>query len=251
MTTPAPVKIALRIIGAATTGVLVLGGGYSAATVLASTTSVETVDVAADGLSSVHAEVEVGDVRLVETRGLDEVQVELRRHGAWREPSASARRVGDQLRVTGDCPGGPWGNCAVDVIVRVPTGSDLAARAVTSVGDLRVSGSWSQLDLRSDTGNMRATDLRAEAVRAHSSVGDLDVVLAAAPDHVELVSDVGDVRAVVPADGTAYDVRVRTDVGERLTTVPLDPTSTHRIDVTTSVGDVTVVDAAAPEARNP
>jgi hypothetical protein len=52
----------------------------------------------------------------------------------------------------------------------------------------------------------------------------------------------GSITVTVPRDGTAYRVRVRTGDGSEQVSVPTDPRSRQRMDLTTGDGSIHVTD---------
>lgn len=240
MTTPTPLKVVLRIIGGALVAALVLGGGYAMATQLARTERTQTIEADPSGVESVVVRTDVGNIRVEEARAsADAIVVELHQRGSWRLPGFEQRKSGTQLLLEGSCDQGIWGDCSTDMVLHLPAGLQLGA--TTSVGDVAVTGDFTELSMESSTGRLAALDVRADRIRAVSSVGDVRLRLAAPADSVEVTISVGQVRVVVPDDGTTYDVRVQTSVGESRTSVPVDSSSPREIRVTSSMGDVRVL----------
>jgi hypothetical protein len=240
VSTPAAVKVVLRLLGGATAGALVLGGGYTVATQLATTQASRQLDLDAAGVRSLVVRVDIGRVRIEQTTAAaGRIEGVLRQEGSWTMPTFESTRSGDELVLDGSCHGRWFAECATDLVLRVPRGLALDARA--SVGDVSAAGAFSDVALETSTGDVSADELDAGSVSAVSSVGDVRVRLVAAPEQVDVVSSVGDVRVVVPDDGTAYDVQTQIGVGDSQTTVPVDSASPNRIRVTSSVGDVRVL----------
>ncbi len=246
MSTPPVVKAVMRIIGGATVGSLVAVGGYGVATAFAHTERTEQTTEAVEGLSTVVAHTDLGDIEVVEASPAStEVEVVTRRSGNWRLPRVEQRRDGDRLVIEGFCQDGWWGGCSTDLVVRVPRGLVVDVRS--DVGDVTVRGGFTDVSMESATGDLRGESLAAESVHAANDVGDIDLEIAAPGRSVVASSSVGDITVVVPDDGTAYDVHMKTDVGDPRTDVPQDSTSARTIRATSSVGDVQVL----VEANNP
>lgn len=244
MSTPAPVKVALRLVGAALVAVLVIAGGYSVATSFAHTEKQESFSVAAQGIDTIVLDVGVGDLRVSTAPGATQIEVDVERRGSWRLPRFDSTRDGSTLRLTGGCSGPRMGNCGTDVVVRAPAGLTLRARA--SVGAVRASGSYAQVQATTSTGEVVLTDLNSDRTTAVSSVGTVLARFARAPMDVQASSSTGEVTVVVPDDGTTYAVRSQVGVGESQISVPDDDTSDRSIVVSSSVGSVRVVTTSDP-----
>ena len=244
MSTPAPVKVALRLVGAALVLVLVIGGGYSVATSFAHTEKQESFSVAAQGIDTIVLDVGVGDLRVRTAPGVTQIEVDVERRGSWRLPHFDSARDGGTLRLTGGCSGPRMGNCATDVVVRAPEGLRLQVRA--GVGAIRASGSYAQVQATASTGEVALTDLTSDRTTATSSVGTVLAVFARAPMEVQASSSTGEVTVVVPDDGTTYAVRSQVGVGSTQISVPDDDASDRSIVASSSVGSVRVVTATDP-----
>jgi hypothetical protein len=244
MSTPAPVKVALRLVGAALVLVLVISGGYSVATSFAHTEKNESFSVAAQGIDTIVLDVGVGDLQVRTAPGASQIEVDVERRGSWRLPHFDSSRDGGTLRLTGGCSGPRMGNCGTDVVVRAPAGLTLQVRA--SVGTVRASGSYAQVRATTSTGEVALTDLTSDRTTAVSSVGTVLVTFARAPMDVQASSSTGEVTVVVPDDGTTYAVRSHVSVGSTQISVPDDDTSDRSIVASSSVGSVRVVTATDP-----
>ena len=240
MTTPAVVKTVMRIVGGATVGALVLAGGYGFASSLAHTERTQSGTVDSDGISTIVVRTEVGDIEVVQTgAGSGEIELSTERRGSWRLPDVEQRREGDTLVVEALCQGSWWGDCATDVVLRVPPGLAVVLRS--EVGTIVARGEFTDVSMESSAGELRGERLRADSVTATTSVGEIDLELSAPARSVDATSSVGEVTVVVPDDGTKYAVQVRTDTGEGRTDVPRDSSSPYSITATSSVGDARVL----------
>lgn len=123
-------------------------------------------------------------------------------------------------------------------LLHIPT--DAAVSLRTGVGGLAVVGVAGTVRAQTDVGDITAVDVRAEVVELRSSVGTLVADLAVAPSSLVAASSTGDVRVTVPGGGTAYDLRATTAIGTVTTAVHTDSRSPHRLEVSASIGDVTV-----------
>lgn len=238
MSTRMAVKAPIRVLGGLLVAVLVLSGAYAVATKLARAERTEQISVGAGGIDTLVVSTDVGAVSVEPGATSDHVEVRLHREGAWRLPRFEQRRVGDELHLEASCDRHWFGDCSTQMVLRVPEGMRLEASS--AVGEVSVRGAYPSVTMETSTGRLAADQLRASQVRATSSVGDVSITLAAPADSVDVTTSVGQVLLVVPDDGTSYDVRAETSVGETHTTVPVSSASAHHIRVTSSVGDVRV-----------
>jgi Putative adhesin len=72
-----------------------------------------------------------------------------------------------------------------------------------------------------------------------TNAGKVGLTFAKPPDSVRVKSDVGEVTLTVPGN-TKYAVTADATVGSKDVPVDTDPSSQHRIDVSTSVGSITI-----------
>jgi DUF4097 and DUF4098 domain-containing protein YvlB len=93
--------------------------------------------------------------------------------------------------------------------------------------------------LRTDTGDIRASDLAATGVTATTDTGDVVLHLAQAADRVVATTDTGDVSITVPR-GDRYRVTSAVDTGEADVAVVNDPDAVRTIDARTDTGDIRV-----------
>ncbi len=77
-------------------------------------------------------------------------------------------------------------------------------------------------------------------MQAQTSTGDVRLAFATLPGTVHARTSTGDIQVQVPDDGTAYQVDTSTSVGSTHVAVATTPTSSHRLELVASVGDITV-----------
>ena len=126
---------------------------------------------------------------------------------------------------------------SVDLVVRVPRRSVLAARL--STGDLEVRGVAAAVDAHTSTGDVHLRDVIADA-SATTSTGD--VLIDLAPNwngRLTARTSTGDVRIHAPA-GLRARVEARTSVGEVRNALGTTGAASPVIEARTSVGDVTI-----------
>ena len=140
--------------------------------------------------------------------------------------------------------------CAVDYEITVPAGtrvngeSDSGRIDVTgaaevnfkvSSGDVAVHGVAGRVNVESDSGTVRLSGVGDDvAVRASSG----DVTVDDARGSVSVRGDSGNIAVSVPRG--AYRVSTGTDSGDVRSDVTDDPGGTHRLDLHTSSGNITV-----------
>jgi len=224
--------------------VLVVGGVFAVALIAAATWSVvnllgQTIDERRFTLTPTNGRIRIdteGDIRIAVGTDTDVQVVERLRYGTKR-PQVEETAGPDGLTLRGSCP---WynSNCSVDVAVTVP--ANLIVDAHSSAGDISVSGVTGQLTLNSSAGNVRATGIRSDQVRAESSAGDVELSFDEAPSDVYARSSAGDVTVRLPPEAGGYRVDASTSAGERDVDVPVDPASPRRISARSSAGDVDV-----------
>jgi DUF4097 and DUF4098 domain-containing protein YvlB len=127
-------------------------------------------------------------------------------------------------------------NCSTDFRITAPR----AARLTLSVaaGDVQARGFGGDQELASSAGSVSALQASARRVSVRSSAGNVIAELLSAPDDVTAHTSSGDVVVTVPAG--RYAVTAHTTSGHSEVGVQQDPTSAHRIDATTSSGDITI-----------
>jgi len=140
--------------------------------------------------------------------------------------------------IDSQCGGFRLDNCAVDLDITMPPATALQISVTT--GDVRVDGAAGALKVRTVTGDITATGLRAAEPDLETGTGDLAAHFAAAPSQAQLRTTVGDVTVGLPG-AAPYLVRARATVGDTNVSVPTSPRSHLIVDVATQTGDVSVV----------
>ncbi|MGV9296675.1 hypothetical protein [Amycolatopsis sp. NPDC003676] len=169
-----------------------------------------------------------GYVRLRSGGARDSITVEreIRYQGAKPE-GVWHRLAGPTLELDGTC----GTQCVVSYTVTLPDRAAVTGKM--GAGEFE-AGKISSLDLTMSAGRVAVQD-SAGPVKAVTSVGEVDITLTAAAD-ATIRTDVGAVSLTVP--GRDYAVSAKTSVGERSGTLPDRPTGAHRIEVTSSAGEI-------------
>jgi hypothetical protein len=194
-----------------------------------------------------------GSIRVAGTDD-HQVVVDGRLSGTLKVPTMSARLDGTTLKVQAHCA--VFWDCGASFDLRVPAGvaveaesssgdvqaSDLRApvRLSTASGTVVVRRVAGAVSLHTSSGDIRAGDVSARTLTAHTSSGDVTLEMSGVPEDVEADTSSGDVRITVPRGGDAYDVTADTSSGDRTVAVRTDPLSSRRLRATTSSGDVSV-----------
>lgn len=151
-------------------------------------------------------------------------------------PSYSQDVSDGTLTVRAKCPNVPLNNCAVDLVLQVPTKAAVQTRTVN--GDVHVDGiSGSPVTVTSTNGDLTLTDLATASLGAETTNGDIDVALGERPDKVDLSSTNGDIDAVLPKG--SYDIQTRTTNGDvSVKALDDDSSSRRKVSVSTTNGDI-------------
>ncbi|GAA3262862.1 lipoprotein [Streptomyces lavendulae subsp. lavendulae] len=144
-------------------------------------------------------------------------------------------------------------SCRVDYRLEVPasakvrldnssgriTVAGVAAAEVTSgSGDVRAERITGPLRIRTASGDIEATALRAPDAEIRSASGDATVGFAAPPASLSVTTTSGDVRARLP--GGPYEVTASTTSGDRDVTLASTPAAPSRLSFRTTSGDLHV-----------
>lgn len=219
----------------------------------------------------------VADVRVATSPEVDQVTLSLVEDGSTALPPAGETvraRVGvtgsaEQQSIEVSQPGmNRFGNLLGEqreVLLLVPSGHLMDLEMRTDVGGIDASGTFASLEASADLGDVRLSGIEApQGITVHTETGEVELTPAApVPGGITVTSSFGDVDVTLPRDAEG-DLTVRADVGEvqvtapgtarrvvqatsDLGTVSVDPAFMTadgdvigRIDVTTSLGDVSV-----------
>jgi hypothetical protein len=141
--------------------------------------------------------------------------------------------------LTAKCPSGlSFGvGCSVDYTITMP--AQVRLNVDGTAGDMKLIGPFANATLSTKAGRVEGTSLGAGTYEVTTNAGEVNLKFASPPNSVKVKSDVGEVVLTVPG-GTKYAVTTETTVAVKNIDVDQDSSSTHRIDVTTTVGAVTI-----------
>ncbi|AXK44800.1 hypothetical protein DXU92_08715 [Brachybacterium saurashtrense] len=273
-----PWRVLITLIGGVTVTLLVLAMGASTtATWLSgrSFTEIPAVTELGDP-KALSVSTDQASVHVLPSPEVQQVTLALVRPGQRTLPAAGqqvrariVRRDGDgAASVTVEQPdlgmGVPWTGGYREVLLLVPAGRELSLEVATGVGDVRVEGAFSAVDVRSEVGDLRLGPLTASGeLTAAAEVGDVEVELDdPAPATVRLDAALGSVRLQLPPDAAAEvvidaefgdvavaapgDTRWQVDAFSELGETQIDPMlrdgagEPGTLTVTTELGDVSV-----------
>lgn len=219
----------------------------------------------------------VADVRVASSSEVDQVTLALVEDGSTDVPDAG-ETVRARVDVTGDAtrrsikvsqPGMNRFGSLLDehreVLLLVPSDHVMDLEMRADVGRIDASGTFASLEVSADVGDVRLSGVEAPGgIAVHTETGEMSLAPAGpVPGGITVTSTLGDVDVTLPPDA-AGDVSVRGEVGEVQVTAPgtgrrvvqatsdvgtvsVDPAFMTaggdvigRIDVTTSLGDVSV-----------
>jgi hypothetical protein len=245
------------LVVACITGPLILvGGTYQVATVLAHEERTVVAEYPAAGLDRLVVDNEAGSVTVVGVDGADTVRVHARISDGLRSTGHRVTEQVAEILVEGTCPliGSQW--CEVDYTIEVPadlhvavdghesiTISDvdagLDAHSVAGTVELaRVSG---DVTVSANQGRLEATDLRSGRVAADVNQGRVRLEFAASPRRVDVDADQGRVEIVLPDDeGVFYALETESDQGSVSDSIRQDPDSARSIRVEADQGSITI-----------
>jgi Putative adhesin len=145
---------------------------------------------------------------------------------------------GGTLSVRAACPGWAFLSCSTDLRVEVPRGTDVRVRV--SGGDVVVTAVEGTVFVRSASGSVRITDVRARRIDVGTVADDVTIDAATPPREVTAFSEAGTVEISVPAG--PYRVAASSTQGtERIGPgITSRPDADSRIDGRSKLGDVMV-----------
>jgi hypothetical protein len=146
---------------------------------------------------------------------------------------------GTNAVLTSKCPEGiTFGNsCKVAYTVTVP--ARVTVDIEGAAGDISLTGPIANATVNTAAARITGNGLGAGPVKATTNAGQVNLAFAAAPTSVQVRTDAGQVTLALPA-AEKYNVSVNTTLGSQNVTVETDPSSAHRIEVTATIGSVTI-----------
>ncbi|MFC0528358.1 DUF4097 family beta strand repeat-containing protein [Phytohabitans kaempferiae] len=252
-------RTAWMTLGTAATVVVLLFAGAVAWTWLSPKRTDEDRQSYRQAVARVHLDSNAGDITVSPGEpGVVTVEHRL----AWsslRKPTVERTWSGDTLTITGRCPRtglkfGLGSDCTMDYVLTVPPDvtldlrteagsvrvSDLTGemRLAASAGDITAENVSGPLWARADSGQITGTGLRSDTTDVEIDSGDVELSYAEAPPSVSAVASAGDVVIALPAG--AYKVTAEAASGDERVGVTTDPAATSAVTARTSAGDVTI-----------
>ena len=180
-----------------------------------------------------------GDAVAIDVTAQDSASAILVREQLHGKATTTKNVTGSSATLTAKCPSGfSFGvDCSVDYTVTMPARVTLNVDG--AAGDMNLIGPFANATISTRAGRVRGTSLGAGTYEVTTNAGEVDLKFASPPNSVKVKSDVGKVVLTVPG-GTKYAVTTETTVAVKNIDVDQDSSSTHRIDVTTTVGAVTI-----------
>lgn len=153
------------------------------------------------------------------------------------KPSTAHQVDGQALRLTESGCGDDNAHCQVEFRIRMPkaTSAEIEAKA----GAVKVNGLGGDVRVTTEAGAVEAKALTSDQVTIQTSAGAASLEFAEAPTMVKATTDLGAVSVRVPA-GDSYAIAAKAKTGSTEVSVPKDPASTHRIEVSTQLGAIKI-----------
>jgi Toastrack DUF4097 len=147
--------------------------------------------------------------------------------------------TGASAVLTSRCPDGiNFGDsCRVDYKVNIPP--RVAVDIEGAAGDIMLTGPIVKATVKTTAARISGSGLGAGTFQATTTAGEVQLAFAVAPTSVEVKSTAGAITLTVPG-AEKYNVSVDTTIGAQNVSVDKDSSSSHRINLETTVGAVTV-----------
>jgi DUF4097 and DUF4098 domain-containing protein YvlB len=152
-------------------------------------------------------------------------------------PTTTHKVDGQTLTLTQTGCGDGIGRCDVEYRVRVPgaTSADITAAA----GGVTVTNLAGNVTVTTQAGAIEGSGLSGDEIVVSTKAGAATLEFTEAPSMLRATTDLGAIELKVPGD-QAYAVNLGTTVGASKVTVQRDDASTHKIEVRTKVGAVSI-----------
>jgi len=153
------------------------------------------------------------------------------------KPSTAHQVDGSALRLTESGCGDDNARCDVEFRIRMPkaTSAEIDAKA----GAVKVNGLGGDIRVTTEAGAVEAKALSSDQVTVQTSAGAASLEFTEPPAMIKVTSDVGAVTVRVPA-GESYAIAAEAKTGSTEVSVPNDPASAHRIEVSTDLGAIRI-----------
>lgn len=251
--TPAPAPAAprngsaIRILTAVVGGTLALGAiGLAAGSqfAIAGASAATTVEAIPAAVTSIDVETSIGDITVLNTPGAaPTVTIESRRL-PWSRLAAPTIDVSEgELSIdAGDRRPGPclFSCGAISIVIELGGRELTELEARSDVGDIHLQRVSADTVLASSNiGDILVEDVDARDIETASDVGTVTLVLAEATRSAEVTTSVGDIRVFVPS-GVEYAVQASSDVGQVRVDARTSPSASRAITASSNVGSVTI-----------
>jgi putative adhesin len=180
-----------------------------------------------------------GDAVSIDVTAQDSASVVTVREQLHGKVTTTKNVTGSSATLTAKCPSGfSFGvDCSVEYTVTMPARVTLNVDG--AAGDMKLNGPFANATISTKAGRVHGTSLGAGTYEVTTNAGEVNLKFASPPNSVKVKSDVAAVALTVPG-GTKYAVTTDTTVGIKNVEVDQDSSSTHRLDVTTTVGTITI-----------
>jgi Putative adhesin len=180
-----------------------------------------------------------GDAVSIDVTAQDSASVVTVREQLHGKATTTKNVTGSSATLTAKCPSGfSFGvDCSVEYTVTMPARVTLDVDG--AAGDMKLNGPLANATISTKAGRVHGTSLGAGTYEVTTNAGEVNLKFASPPNSVKVKSDVAAVALTVPG-GTKYAVTTDTTVGIKNVEVDQDSSSTHRLDVTTTVGTITI-----------
>lgn len=230
---------------------IVIAAGLGATTLGACGVKSETTRDSADvagRIASVKLDNAAGSVTLHGAKGTDKVTVKRTIKYRDDKPEGRSFALTDGVLTLRGC----GKNCTVDYTVDLPAGLTVEGRntsgavhlsgmgriaVTTSSGGIELNGASGPVEVRTGDGDIDGTGLTGGKITARTGNGTIDLTTTK-PSDVKAGSANGSITLTVPKDG--YHLSAKTDNGSKSIGVANDPSADHRLEVSTSNGDIAV-----------
>jgi hypothetical protein len=224
------------LLVAASAAVLVAVAGVMAALWAATSDRTSTTYSVSGAMLGVELDVGGGNVEIL--GGGDEVLVRRTERSLFGHEPQEQRTVEDGvLRITSRCVSFVLGSCSADYRVTVP--QSVSVTITADQGDVNLAAHRGSAQIVTGGGSITADAFCGFVLQATARGGNIDISAICSPERLELRTDTGDVRAVVPPG--RYSIDADSNIGtvdvrglERADDAP------WRIQALSSSGDVTV-----------
>ena len=186
-------------------------------------------------VATLRVNADAATVDLTAQEGVTAISVSEQVQGA----TTSKEVNGTNAVLTSRCPQGiNFGNsCRVQYKITVPAKVTIDVEG--AAGDISLTGPLANATVGTAAARITGKGLGAGTIKATTNAGQVDLTFAAPPSSVQVKTEAGQVTLTLPG-AEKYNVTVSTTIGTKDVEVDSDPSSAHRIDVTATIGAVTV-----------